>query len=98
MKSERPNSSSQEHGQGGEQESIWRGGRKTAGARGTEWVEAGLVGWAWGWRWGSEKSGGDQLEVGCTGLDVGHSEVETLLWCGEKGKGLTARRVHRAKT
>lgn len=37
-------------------------------------------------------------KVGCTRLEVGDSEVETRWWCGEEGRGLTSRRVHRAKT
>lgn len=37
-------------------------------------------------------------EVGCTRLEVGHGEVETRWRCGEEGRGLTSRRVHRAKT
>lgn len=44
------------------------------------------------------ESGGDQREVECTGLEVGHSEVETCWWCGEEGRGLTAGRIHRSKT
>lgn len=37
-------------------------------------------------------------KVGCTRLEVGDSEVDTRWWCGEEGRGLTSRRVHRAKT